>query len=658
MILSFKHKFIYIKTMKTGGTSTELALSSICGPDDVITPVLFSEEIFRKQRYGQYCRNFHREKREEQAFIEDIENEMKDSGSATQFNMRKDSGMLFWNHMALKDVLRTAAEIYPDCRLDNFLIIFNVREPHDLMRSLVHFAVRQQNFLLKDCDMVAEYRAFADEHFRRLAVMSTISEMIPVEGYEKFNHHIIKYETLQTDFNSLLDRLALDHIELPVTKKSTGNKNPKELFSPEEMGTISRLFRAYGRKFGYEQLAACQPVYSPGTELLFDSAENSLECLSYFTEGLSHTEPDLPFVWSLGYHTEMEMRIEQEISCDLIVSVEFGCSLGPLGQHVIFYANGEQLGRTVVSENHGLLKKFRIPKRLLKDKNLFLRFEYPGAVSPAELYGGTDTRILAVGYNKMVIREDDGTYGHKRIIIISTPRSGNNWVRRVLRDAFELRDTSTHNIFDLPTHLPEDLILQIHWYREPTLQALIKDQEFKPIVIARHPLDILISVLHFARHDRSPARWLEGNAEIPADLGSATPASKTFLDFALGWGAENLLCVTYQWWHEPSAIKLRYEDLAADPIASFQSLGEQLGRRPVLDWAEALSKNSLKKFQSLRNKHGWQGRPGLWRELLTPKAASLIYQRHKRVFDVLGYDIPAYELTEYEAERNWETLKA
>lgn len=37
MILSHAHKFIYVKTYKTGSTSIEAALSAVCGPDDVIT---------------------------------------------------------------------------------------------------------------------------------------------------------------------------------------------------------------------------------------------------------------------------------------------------------------------------------------------------------------------------------------------------------------------------------------------------------------------------------------------------------------------------------------------------------------------------------------------------------------------------------------------
>ena len=37
MILSHKHRYIFIKTRKTAGTSIELALSVNCGPNDVIT---------------------------------------------------------------------------------------------------------------------------------------------------------------------------------------------------------------------------------------------------------------------------------------------------------------------------------------------------------------------------------------------------------------------------------------------------------------------------------------------------------------------------------------------------------------------------------------------------------------------------------------------
>lgn len=48
MIISHKHRFIFLKTIKTASTSTEVALNELCGPDDIVTPFLAGNERHRR----------------------------------------------------------------------------------------------------------------------------------------------------------------------------------------------------------------------------------------------------------------------------------------------------------------------------------------------------------------------------------------------------------------------------------------------------------------------------------------------------------------------------------------------------------------------------------------------------------------------------------
>jgi len=60
MILSHKHKLIFMKPRKVAGTSFEIALSQFCGPQDILTPISTKDEKNRTLRGGPGAQNFHK----------------------------------------------------------------------------------------------------------------------------------------------------------------------------------------------------------------------------------------------------------------------------------------------------------------------------------------------------------------------------------------------------------------------------------------------------------------------------------------------------------------------------------------------------------------------------------------------------------------------
>lgn len=116
MILSFKHKFIFLKTKKTAGTSMEIALSGICGPEDIITRITDDDQAAREALGFPGPQNH---------IIQDIRNERGNVPRAYKF----------FHHMTMKDVL----ERLPDLDLSGFFVFAVERDPLDRMMSFYHF---------------------------------------------------------------------------------------------------------------------------------------------------------------------------------------------------------------------------------------------------------------------------------------------------------------------------------------------------------------------------------------------------------------------------------------------------------------------------------------------------------------------------------------
>ena len=95
MIISHRHKYIFMRTTKTASTSMEIALSRFCGPDDVITPINPEDEPVRNE-LGIFPQNYSRPRKF-------WEYRPKDIARALLYKQKAEK-KLFWNHMSATQV--------------------------------------------------------------------------------------------------------------------------------------------------------------------------------------------------------------------------------------------------------------------------------------------------------------------------------------------------------------------------------------------------------------------------------------------------------------------------------------------------------------------------------------------------------------------------
>ena len=211
----------------------------------------------------------------------------------------------------------------------------------------------------------------------------------------------------------------------------------------------------------------------------------------------------------------------------------------------------------------------------------------------------------------------------RRLAILATPRSGNTYLGLLLSRFYDLPHVAVHQMNETDWAMqPEEVLLRLHWRREPKLLARLEREGYRIITIARHPLDVLISILHVVVYDVDSEAWLLGSKGDERPIWGSMPRSRNFLDYCQSERAFELLSVTCDYWQQPGIVCLRYEDLVADPGQILESIESQFGPpRRVPDVERILSDLTISNLgKTSFNNHFWKGKPGLWRELLPGQA--------------------------------------
>ncbi|HEY9210837.1 MAG TPA: hypothetical protein VIO56_05450 [Methylotenera sp.] len=243
-----------------------------------------------------------------------------------------------------------------------------------------------------------------------------------------------------------------------------------------------------------------------------------------------------------------------------------------------------------------------------------------------------------------------------RIALVSTPRSGNTWLRLILGDIYELEHFAVHSPDDLNfDKLPKRCIVQLHWQRSAEFIEYLKKYGFIIVTIGRHPLDVLISILQFCTREPQTAFWLCGEGGDERGIVGKTPLDTEFLNYAKSSRASNLLSVTCDWWNFSTA-RIQYEDMLAEPEYALSLFVNNIAA-PVNDIASSVRKYRFDQLKSsASNGHYWQGKCGIWERVLPLNYALDIFECHRPIFDTLGYPVSAIRLEDEVYLSNWRKL--
>jgi Sulfotransferase family len=230
MIISHKHKFIFLKTKKTAGTAVELVLSRLCGPDDIITPTDPSEEV-DDAREGHMPRNF--ERHGPLTWLPKLHSKVFRSGKLDKTD--------FYHHMPAHLVRKRISKN----KWDPYFKFTIERNPWDRQISYFYYMKSIKREKMADTDFSAFLR-MKSGNIKNTDVY-LCKDMVSVD-------YFLRYEKLDEDLETLAQKLGVSLSPLrPINVTKTKDKRPyQDFYNPADRQLIEKLYWREIELFGYD----------------------------------------------------------------------------------------------------------------------------------------------------------------------------------------------------------------------------------------------------------------------------------------------------------------------------------------------------------------------------------------------------------------------
>jgi hypothetical protein len=223
VVVSYTHRFVFLKVRKTAGTALELALSHHLHTGDILAPGGTTGEILRAQQHGAPPQNFATDPQLERDYHAALAAGDKTRVKAlTKLNLATGGCSA---HMAAAAVRAWVGDDF----WQQATKITAERHPYEKALSFARFQFRG------DPD-TPEFAACLDEMVRRGKYPGY--GIYSIDGAPVIDH-VIRHETITQDTERVFTRLGLPHIRLPEIRRTSTHTIPaSERLSPEHKRII------------------------------------------------------------------------------------------------------------------------------------------------------------------------------------------------------------------------------------------------------------------------------------------------------------------------------------------------------------------------------------------------------------------------------------